>query len=42
LGRLEEHAAANLVEQTGVDVRTSSDDRGVAAAKALATILLAR
>ncbi len=35
LGRLEEHAAASPVEPTGVDVTTSSDDRGFAAAKAL-------
>jgi hypothetical protein len=35
LGRLEEHAAASPVQPTGVDVTTSSDDRGFAAAKAL-------
>ena len=35
MGRIEEHAAASPVEPTGVDVMTSSDDRGFAAGKAL-------
>jgi hypothetical protein len=35
MGRIEEHAAASPVEPTGVDVTTSSDDRGFVAGKAL-------
>ena len=41
MGRIEEHAAASPIEPTGVDVTTSSDDRGFAAGKALGTDPLA-